>query len=171
MSHKLNKNAFTLAIGATALAGAMVATTAAANPFEMNTLESGYQVELQGAMGAKGAEGKCGGDKAKAGEGKCGGDKAKTGEGKCGGDKAKAGEGKCGEGKCGMTMMDTDKDGSVSKAEFMAAHEKMFAAKDTNNDGSLSAAEMKAGEGSCGGAKGKKEGKCGEGKCGANKKK
>ena len=166
MSHKLNKNAFTLAIGATALASSMAVSTASANPFEMNQLEGGYQqTAAQGIVGAKGTEGKCGGNKSK--EGSCGGDKAK--EGSCGGDKAK-GEGKCGEGKCGMAMMDTDKDGKVSKEEFMAAHEKMFAAKDTNNDGSLDAAEMKAGEGSCGGAKGKKEGKCGEGKCGGNMK-
>lgn len=165
MSHKLNKNAFTLAVGATALAGAMVATTATANPFEINPLSSGYQVGLQGDVGAKGAEGKCGGDKAKAGEGKCGGDKAKAGEGKCGGDKAKAGEGKCGEGKCGMAMMDADKDGKVTKEEFMAAHEKMFAAHDTNNDGTLDESEMAAAK------KAGKEGKCGEGKCGANKKK
>ncbi len=162
MSHKLNKNAFTLAIGATALAGSMVATTATANPFEMNQLSSGYQVGVQGQMGAKGAEGKCGGDKAKA-EGNCGGNMKKA-EGKCGGDKAEA-EGKCGgkggEGKCGMEMMDADKDGKVTKAEFMAAHEAMFAKKDTNNDGVLDAAEMKKA----------KEGKCGEGKCGANKKK
>ena len=166
MSHKLNKNAFTLAIGATALAGTMAMATATANPFEMNTLSAGYGV--QGEMGAKGEEGKCGGSKSKSKEASCGANKAK--EASCGGDKAKA-EGKCGEGKCGMAMMDTDKDGKVTKEEFMAAHEKMFAAKDTNKDGSLDAAEMKAGEGSCGGAKGKKEGKCGEGKCGANKKK
>ena len=164
MSHKLNKNAFTLAIGATALAGTMAMATATANPFEMNQLDNGYQQSgAQGDTGAKGTEGKCGGNKSK--EGSCGGDKAKSTEGSCGGNKAKA------EGKCGMEMMDTDKDGKVSKEEFMAAHEKMFAAKDTNNDGSLSAAEMKAGEGSCGGAKGKKDGKCGTGKCGANKKK
>ena len=153
MSHKLNKNAFTLAVGVTALAGAMVATTATANPFEINPLSSGYQVGLQGDAGAKGAEGKCGGDKAKAGEGKCGG------------DKAKAGEGKCGEGKCGIAMMDADKDGKVTKEEFMAAHEKMFAAHDTNNDGTLDESEMAAAK------KAGKEGKCGEGKCGANKKK
>ena len=163
MSHKLNKNTFTLAIGATALAGTMAMATATANPFAMNALSAGYGV--QGAIGAKGEEGKCG-------EGKCGAKMEKKGkaegtcgEGKCGAgkkDDAKAGEGKCGEGKCGMDMMDADKDGKVTKEEFMAAHEKMFAAKDTNKDGALDAAEIKA-------AKASKEGKCGEGKCGGKK--
>jgi len=93
----------------------------------------------------------------------------------------KKAEGKCGEGKCGVAKMDSDKDGKVSKAEFMAMHEKMFADADTNKDGMLSQAEIDAAhkgmEGSCGGDK-KKEGSCGadkkkgtEGSCGADKKK
>jgi uncharacterized low-complexity protein len=85
MSQKLNKAAFTLAIGAAALAGSI--STATANPFEMNQLSSGYQVGVQGEMGAKGEEGKCGADKGKKAEGKCG--------------EGKKAEGKCGEGKCG----------------------------------------------------------------------
>ena len=150
MSHKLNKSAFILAIGATALAGSI----ATANPFEMNQLSSGYQGTVQGEMGAKGEEGKCG-------EGKCGAKMEKKGasEGKCGEGKCGSGM-KDGEGKCGMEMIDTDKDGKVSKEEFMAAHEKIFAAKDTNKDGFLDASEMKAKEGSCGGDKAK-EGSCG----------
>ncbi len=78
------------------------------------------------------------------------------------GDKAgeaKCGEAKCGEAKCGadkFTMMDTNKDGSLSKAEFMAGHK---------------AGEHKCGEGKCGAAKKAGEAKCGEGKCGADKKK
>jgi uncharacterized low-complexity protein len=76
---------------------------------------------------------------------------------------AKGTEGACGEGKCGMAMLDADKDGKVTKEEFMAAHEKMFADKDKNSDGVLDADELKAGEGKCG------EGKCGEGKCGGDK--
>ncbi len=130
MSQKFNRNAFALAIGATALAGSIA--TANANPFEMNSLNSGYQGVVQGEMGAKGEEGKCG-------------------EGKCGAGKK---DGKAGEGKCGMKMMDADKDGKVSKAEFMAAHEKMFAKHDANSDGSIDADEMKkAKEGACGGDK------------------
>ena len=139
MSHKLNRSAFVLAIGATALAGS-IATATAANPFEMNALNSGYQGTVQGEMGAKGpAEGKCG-------------------EGKCGA--GMKGDAKGGEGKCGMAMMDADKDGKVSKEEFLKAHEAMFVAKDVNKDGFIDADEMKkAKEGSCG-DKGK-EGSCG----------
>ncbi len=110
-------------------------------------------------------------------------------------DKAegKCGEGKCGEGKCGVEKMDTDKNGSVSAAEFTAAGKPAdkFAGVDTDKNGSLSQAEFdahhkamegKCGEGKCGGEKGaegkcggdkaaegdkaEKEGKCGEGKCG-----
>lgn len=110
MSHQSNKSIFTLAIGATALASTMALSTASANPFEMNQLTSGYQIGLQGEMGAKGSEGKCG--EGKCGEGRCGGAKpdeskdseGKCGEGKCGGakpDDGKNTEGKCGEGKCG----------------------------------------------------------------------
>ena len=131
-------------------------------------------------------------------EGKCGGmtnDKAK--EGKCGSSMktdAKTKEGKCGEGKCGGKMKnppaDTNKDGNVSKEEFMTHHEQMFTDADTNKDGMLNMDERnglhktmmkegKCGEGKCGGAKKAttktmKEGKCGssktgEGSCGANK--
>jgi uncharacterized low-complexity protein len=70
-------------------------------------------------------------------------------------------EGKCGEGKCGMArMMDADKDGKVTRAEFMTAHEHMFTKMDANGDGAIAGDEMK----------GHKDGKCGEGKCGANNK-
>jgi uncharacterized low-complexity protein len=75
-------------------------------------------------------------------------------EGKCGGMKA-------GEGKCGMEMADTDKDGKVSKAEASKMHESMFAKADANKDGFIDKDEM---------AK-MKQGKCGEGKCGAGMKK
>jgi uncharacterized low-complexity protein len=75
-------------------------------------------------------------------------------------------EGKCGEGKCGMEMMmkkmDADKDGTISKDEFMQHHEKKFDKKDKNSDGKLTEDEMKMmKEGKCGGMK-MKEGKCGE---------
>ena len=71
-----------------------------------------------------------------------------------------------------MKKMDTNKDGSVSKDEFMSHAEKKFAKKDKNGDGVLTEDEMKrmkkhsegkCGEGKCG------EGKCGEGKCGEGK--
>jgi hypothetical protein len=96
------------AVGAAFLATAAIAplTSAAENPFQLNQLNSGYQVA--DAHEGKCGEGKCGEQKAesegKCGEGKCGGEKGKgegkCGEGKCGGEKAD-GEGKCGEGKCG----------------------------------------------------------------------
>jgi uncharacterized low-complexity protein len=116
------KTAVTLALG-TAFAASMLAASfanAGDNPFEMQSLKSGYQVaEMKdgngNAVNPKAKDAKCGGDKAKDAkcggdkgkEGKCGGDKkkdGKCGEGKCGGDKkkdGKCGEGKCGEGKCG----------------------------------------------------------------------
>ena len=89
------KNLKSLALGA-AIAGSLAAVSVAqASPFSLTTLGSAYMAAGDGDT--KGAEGKCGGDKAKAegkcGEGKCGGEKAK--EGACGGDKAKT-EGKCG---------------------------------------------------------------------------
>ena len=151
MSQKLNKNAFVLAVGATALAGSIA--TATANPFEMNQLNSGYQGVVQGEMGAKGpAEGKCG-------EGKCGAGMEKKGaaEGKCGAGKPKG-------GKCSIETMDADKDGKVSKEEFMKSHEEKFAAKDTNKDGFIDDTEMKkAKEGRCGG-KGKEVSCCADNK-------
>jgi len=100
----------TLALG-TAFAASLAAAPAlqaGENPFQMESLKSGFQVADN-----KGGEAKCGGDKAgeskcggdKAGESKCGGDKA--GESKCGGDKAK--ESKCGGDKAGESKCGGDK--------------------------------------------------------------
>jgi uncharacterized low-complexity protein len=92
-------------------------------------------------------------------------------------------EGKCGEGKCGVAAADKNKDGKVSKEEFMAMKDHKadaFASMDTNKDGFLSDAEMTAGhkakEGSCSGDKKAKEGSCSgdkkakEGSCSGDKK-
>ena len=43
-----------------------------------------------------------------------------------------------------IEMMDTDKDGKVSKAEWQAHHEKHFNEMDVNKDGFVTAEEMKA---------------------------
>jgi uncharacterized low-complexity protein len=86
------KTVLSLAVGsafAASIAAAPIAN-AAENPFQMDSLKSGYQV----AGVAKGEENKCG--ESKCGESKCGG---ATDTDK--GDEAKCGEGKCGEGKCG----------------------------------------------------------------------
>lgn len=78
---------------------------------------------------------------------------------------AKHMEGKCGEGLCGMSMVaDTDHDGTVSSAEYMAHAKMMFEMADTNHDGVISKDEMAAMR------KSMHEGKCGEGKCGAEMK-
>ena len=96
---QVKKTSVASALGAVVIGSlASGLAVADANPFGMQSLESGYSQFA--------AEGKCGGDKAakegKCGEGKCGGDKAakegKCGEGKCGGDKAAKAEK---EGKCG----------------------------------------------------------------------
>lgn len=77
------------------------------------------------------------------------------------------------EGGCGMAMMDTDKDGRLSRTEFDAAHkgkEEKFAAHDLDRDGFISQAEMdKHHAAQKGDAKAPTEGKCGEGKCGEGK--
>ena len=45
-------------------------------------------------------------------------------------------------GKNMGAMMDTDKDGKVSKDEFTKHHDEMFAQMDTNNDHTLDQSEM-----------------------------
>jgi len=77
---------------------------------------------------------------------------AKPMDGKCGSMKT-------GEGKCGMSMADTNKDGKISPEEASAQQKAMFTQMDANKDGFVDQSEM---------AK-MKDGKCGEGKCGANK--
>ena len=102
---------------------------------------------------------------------------------------SKSSEAKCGQGKCGGSMMDANKDGRVSKDEFMKSHEAMyspkdgnkaaylkakeaeFAAKDKNKDGFLDANEEKAPVSAAPVAPKASEAKCGQGKCGATPKK
>lgn len=126
-----------LALGTTFAAGIALgaAQAVADNPFSASTLSSGY---LQLAENKAGGEMKCG-------------------AGMCGGNMKKAAEGKCGGAKSDECPADTDKDGKVTKEEFMTHHEKMFTEADANKDGSLDADERKAlhskmMEGKCGGA-------------------
>lgn len=128
------KTVVSAAIGSAFAAGMAMTpvANAAENPFALQSLDRGYMVADAHMQG-------------------------KCGTGKCGG--AKAAEAKCGEGKCGPAMMDANKDGKVTKAEFIKGHEDMFAMKDTNKDGVLSGDEMKSGM----------AGKCGAGKCGGMK--
>lgn len=145
----MSKKTLVAAAVGTAFAATLAAplASAAENPFALSGLDKGYMVaEHHGSHGKTMKEGKCG-------------------EGKCGAKPNAA------EGKCGMSMGDTNKDGKISKAE----HDAMFAKKDANKDGFVDKTEMgkmgegKCGEGKCGGMKAK-EGKCGEGKCGGMKK-
>ncbi len=55
--------------------------------------------------------------------------------------------GKHGGGKRGMMMLrmaDTNKDGAITRDEFLAAHGKHFDMTDTNKDGRISPEERKA---------------------------
>lgn len=129
------KTLITTAVGSAFVASMAVApfASAAENPFALSGLSSGYQVA--DSHTAKPA--------------------AKPMEGKCGGMKSD-------ETRCGMSMMDANKDGKVSKAEFDKAHEGMFDSMDANKDGLLDQTEMgKMMQGKCGGAKMPMEGKCG----------
>lgn len=79
-------------------------------------------------------------------------------EGKCGCMYMKAGE-----GKCGMSMADTNKDGKISKDEADKMHNSMFTQMDANKDGFVDSTEMgKMKDGMCGG-------KMRQGMCGATK--
>ncbi|MEO7320610.1 MAG: hypothetical protein ABIW02_03120 [Nitrosospira sp.] len=52
-------------------------------------------------------------------------------------DPNKYGGAKSGEGKCGMSMVDANKDGKVTKEEFLKHHEAIFDRIDANKDGAI----------------------------------
>jgi uncharacterized low-complexity protein len=119
------KSLIVAAAGSAFVAGMSAApiASAAENPFALTGLASGYQV----AQATKMPAGKCG-------------------QGMCGGMKAGATE-----AKCGAAMLDANKDGKISKDEFVNGHAAMFDAMDTNKDGSLDKAEFgKMTPGKCG---------------------
>jgi uncharacterized low-complexity protein len=48
------------------------------------------------------------------------------------------------EGRCGMSMVDANKDGKVTKQEFLKHHEAIFDRIDTNKDGAVDQPEADA---------------------------
>ncbi len=145
MSKKPASNSLTAALGAvfTVSLANIPLASAADNPFGMQSLSSGYMVLAE----SKGGEGKCG-------------------EGKCG-------AGKGGEGMCGLSRMDANGDGKVTKSEYMKGQEGMFKSMDQNADGVIDKAEgeahMKQMMNMMESMKSGKAGKAGEGKCGGSK--
>lgn len=122
-----NSRKTTAGLFGVALAGLALSGTA----FAMQPLSQGFML----AAAHAGDEGKCG-------EGKCGSDSkpAKSSAAK------KTAEGKCGEGQCGdarFNKTDTNDDGLVSKAEYLAVvpSAQGWAAKDVDKDGFISERE------------------------------
>jgi uncharacterized low-complexity protein len=56
---------------------------------------------------------------------------------KYGGSKPEYGGAKSPEGNCGMSKLDVNKDGKVTKQEFLKHHEAIFDSIDTNKDGAV----------------------------------
>ncbi|GAB1720285.1 MAG: Calcium-binding EF-hand [Nitrosospira sp.] len=146
--------------------------SAGENPFAMQSLSKGYLV-AQGYSDSKSSDDKgYGGKKSdgKCGEGRCGmamADTDKDGrvsrdentrhcekmfgmmdannDGYIDKDEAKKTgyDRKHGEGKCGMSMADTDNDGRVSRDEHARHCDMMFSKMDANNDGYIDKDEAK----------------------------
>jgi uncharacterized low-complexity protein len=119
MNMPSKKSIISLAIGSAVAATLGTASIASAgeNPFAAQSLEKGYMV----------AESHY--DKDQYGDKKDGYGDKKDGYGDKKGDK------KYGEGRCGMSMADTDNDGRVSRDEHARHAETMFDKMDANRDG------------------------------------
>ena len=127
------KSIISLALGSAfaATLGTASVASAADNPFAAQSLQKGFMVadshyDDKGGYGDGGAGY---GDRKDAY-----GDKKDT----YGGDK------KYGEGRCGMSMADTDNDGRVSREEHARHAEKMFDKADANRDGYIDKDEASA---------------------------
>jgi uncharacterized low-complexity protein len=127
------KSIISLALGSAfaATLGTASVASAADNPFAAQSLQKGFMV-ADSHYDDKGGYGDAGagyGDRKDAY-----GDKKDT----YGGDK------KYGEGRCGMSMADTDNDGRVSREEHARHAEMMFNKADTNRDGYIDKDEASA---------------------------
>jgi uncharacterized low-complexity protein len=118
---RYHKSMISIAVGsvlATSLSTASVVhatedASTANNPFALQSLNKGYMLAYA--------------DRA---------DPGKYGMG------AKDGMGaKAGEGKCGMSLADTNKDGKVTREEFLKHHGTIFDQIDANHDGSVDKTE------------------------------
>ncbi|WP_456281079.1 EF-hand domain-containing protein [Cupriavidus sp. JZ107] len=162
MSYAHSSRKTTLGLLGAALAGSVLLNGPV---FAVQPLAQGYLVAAADGKAAEGkcGEGKCGAEtkraprgaskgaqaEGKCGEGKCGAETTRVSRGASKGAQAegKCGEGKCGEGKCGdasFSRTDTDKNGLVSRAEFLAValtRAAEFDKIDTSHDGNISEAE------------------------------
>jgi uncharacterized low-complexity protein len=107
-------SALATSLSAGPLARAADDTAAAHNPFAIQSLPQGYMIAYA--------------DRA---------DPSKYGTGA----KEYGGPAKGGEGKCGMSLADTNKDGKVTKEEFLKHHGAIFDEIDVNKDGSVDKTE------------------------------
>lgn len=103
------KSALGIAVGAVLAAGIMP-VCAADDLFDMQVLDKGYMIAYADRV-----------------------DPNKYGGGKSGG----YGGAKGAEGQCGMSRLDTNKDGKVTKQEFLKYHETVFDQIDVNKDGAV----------------------------------
>jgi hypothetical protein len=144
------KSIISLALGSAfaATLGTASVASAADNPFAVQSLQKGFMVVGQNDdKGGYGATGEYGDRKDGYGDTGGYGDR-KDGYGATGGygDKKDAygGDKKYGEGRCGMSMADTDNDGRVSREEHARHAEMMFNKMDANKDGYIDKDEASA---------------------------